>query len=197
MQTLDQALKDLVTSGKITREQALIRTTNPRLFEGSQDLDPPRAATSTIGKGDLHEGVPAWADRLHPPRRLPGSAASGGRRPPVEIRLARRRADAQGRSAQIARSSASSPRGRPRAWTARAQAVRGMMSGAALDGRCWRAIPVTSSRPSISRTARSNASGTPLPRHGLSPLRRSPGTRGREPDEALSFAGRPARRSRS
>jgi len=35
MQTLDQALKDLVTSGKITREEALKRTTNPRLFEGS------------------------------------------------------------------------------------------------------------------------------------------------------------------
>jgi twitching motility protein PilT len=35
MQTLDQALKDLVTSGKITRDEALKRTTNPRLFEGS------------------------------------------------------------------------------------------------------------------------------------------------------------------
>ena len=35
MQTLDQALKDLVTSGRITREEALKRTTNPRLFEGS------------------------------------------------------------------------------------------------------------------------------------------------------------------
>ncbi len=34
MQTLDQALKDLVTTGKITREEALKRTTNPRLFEG-------------------------------------------------------------------------------------------------------------------------------------------------------------------
>jgi len=35
MQTLDQALKDLVTSGRITRDEALKRTTNPRLFEGS------------------------------------------------------------------------------------------------------------------------------------------------------------------
>ena len=35
MQTLDQALKDLVTSGKITRDEALKRTTNPRLFEAS------------------------------------------------------------------------------------------------------------------------------------------------------------------
>ena len=35
MQTLDQALKDLVTSGKITREEAIKRTTSPRLFEGT------------------------------------------------------------------------------------------------------------------------------------------------------------------
>ena len=37
MQTLDQALKDLVTSGRITRDEALKRTTNPRLFEGAAD----------------------------------------------------------------------------------------------------------------------------------------------------------------
>ena len=37
MQTLDQALKDLVTSGRITPEEALKRTTNPRLFEGTID----------------------------------------------------------------------------------------------------------------------------------------------------------------
>jgi hypothetical protein len=30
---LDQALKDLVTSGKITAAAALIRSTNPKLFE--------------------------------------------------------------------------------------------------------------------------------------------------------------------
>jgi hypothetical protein len=35
MQTLDQALKDLVITGKITREEALKRTTNPKLFESS------------------------------------------------------------------------------------------------------------------------------------------------------------------
>jgi len=40
MQTLDQALKDLVTSGRITREEALKRTTNPRLFEGSAAPNP-------------------------------------------------------------------------------------------------------------------------------------------------------------
>jgi twitching motility protein PilT len=34
MQTLDQALKDLVITGKITRETALERSTNPRLFDG-------------------------------------------------------------------------------------------------------------------------------------------------------------------
>jgi len=34
MQTLDQALKDLVISGKITREAAAERSTNPKLFEG-------------------------------------------------------------------------------------------------------------------------------------------------------------------
>jgi twitching motility protein PilT len=43
MQTLDQALKDLVTSGKITREEALKRTTNPRLFESG--------GTATAGPG--------------------------------------------------------------------------------------------------------------------------------------------------
>jgi len=35
MQTLDQALKDLVISGKITREAAVERSTNPKLFEGA------------------------------------------------------------------------------------------------------------------------------------------------------------------
>jgi twitching motility protein PilT len=34
MQTLDQALKDLVIAGKITREAAAERSTNPKLFEG-------------------------------------------------------------------------------------------------------------------------------------------------------------------
>ncbi|MGE5176370.1 MAG: type IV pilus twitching motility protein PilT [Hyphomicrobiales bacterium] len=34
MQTLDQALKDLVTSGKVARETAAERSTNPRLFDG-------------------------------------------------------------------------------------------------------------------------------------------------------------------
>ena len=33
MVMLDQALKDLVTSGKITAAAALIRSTNPKLFE--------------------------------------------------------------------------------------------------------------------------------------------------------------------
>jgi twitching motility protein PilT len=47
MQTLDQALKDLVIAGKITRDEALKRTTNPRLFEGSTAAggDPPAKST--------------------------------------------------------------------------------------------------------------------------------------------------------
>jgi len=44
MQTLDQALKDLVTSGKITRDEALKRSTNPRLFEGAAGPSPQPAA---------------------------------------------------------------------------------------------------------------------------------------------------------
>ncbi|MBI4364211.1 MAG: type IV pilus twitching motility protein PilT [Candidatus Latescibacteria bacterium] len=44
MQTLDQSLKDLVTSGKITRAEALKRTTNPRLFEGAAASPAPVAA---------------------------------------------------------------------------------------------------------------------------------------------------------
>ncbi len=43
MQTLDQSLKDLVTSGKISREEGLKRSTNPRLFEGA-NLGPPQLA---------------------------------------------------------------------------------------------------------------------------------------------------------
>jgi twitching motility protein PilT len=44
MQTLDQALKDLVTSGKISRVEALKRTTNPRLFEGASPAGPLQTA---------------------------------------------------------------------------------------------------------------------------------------------------------
>jgi twitching motility protein PilT len=47
MQTLDQALKDLVTSGRITRDEALKRTTNPRLFEGSSAGGAAPASSST------------------------------------------------------------------------------------------------------------------------------------------------------
>jgi twitching motility protein PilT len=38
MMTLDQALKELVTSGKITRQAAVARSTNPRLFESAISL---------------------------------------------------------------------------------------------------------------------------------------------------------------
>jgi twitching motility protein PilT len=47
MQTLDQALKDLVTSGRISRDEALKRTTNPRLFEGSSAAGAAPASSST------------------------------------------------------------------------------------------------------------------------------------------------------
>jgi len=51
MQTLDQALKDLVTSGRITREEALKRTTNPRLFEGSAGAGPGQGPGGTGAGG--------------------------------------------------------------------------------------------------------------------------------------------------
>ncbi|HKQ20314.1 MAG TPA: type IV pilus twitching motility protein PilT [Candidatus Eisenbacteria bacterium] len=44
MQTLDQALKDLVISGKISRELAAERSTNPRLFDG---VGPPQAGAGS------------------------------------------------------------------------------------------------------------------------------------------------------
>ena len=49
MQTLDQALKDLVTSGRITREEALKRTSSPKLFEGSSTGPAGGAGSSGAG----------------------------------------------------------------------------------------------------------------------------------------------------
>ena len=49
MQTLDQALKDLVIGGKITREAAAERSTNPRLFDGPAGHAP--GAGSGAGAG--------------------------------------------------------------------------------------------------------------------------------------------------
>jgi twitching motility protein PilT len=46
MQTLDQALKDLVIAGKITREAASERSTNPKLFEGQPGIAAGAGATS-------------------------------------------------------------------------------------------------------------------------------------------------------
>ena len=55
MQTLDQALKDLVISGKITRELAAERSTNPRLFDG---VGPPQgSAASTPASGPALTGA--------------------------------------------------------------------------------------------------------------------------------------------
>ncbi len=56
MQTLDQALKDLVTSGRITREEALKRTTNPRLFEGSSGLGSAGPSTGAPTSGAMAPG---------------------------------------------------------------------------------------------------------------------------------------------
>ena len=45
MQTLDQALKDLVITNKITRETALERSTNPRLFDAGGGAPAPGGAS--------------------------------------------------------------------------------------------------------------------------------------------------------
>jgi twitching motility protein PilT len=49
MQTLDQALKDLVIAGKITREAAADRSTNPKLFEGPPGAGAGAGAGATSG----------------------------------------------------------------------------------------------------------------------------------------------------
>ncbi len=54
MQTLDMALKELVITGKITREAALERSTNPKLFEASVSGGAPAA-------GGFPAGAPAPA----------------------------------------------------------------------------------------------------------------------------------------
>ena len=46
MQTLDHALKELVISGRITRDEALKRATNPRLFEAGAEQGPATGAQS-------------------------------------------------------------------------------------------------------------------------------------------------------
>jgi twitching motility protein PilT len=49
MMTLDQALKELVTTGKITRQAALARSTNPRLFESAISMPSPGLGPSGEG----------------------------------------------------------------------------------------------------------------------------------------------------
>ena len=56
MITLDQSLKDLVTSGKITAAAALARSTNPKLFESSVP-----GAGATPGSGGSGQARPARA----------------------------------------------------------------------------------------------------------------------------------------
>ncbi len=58
MMTLDQSLKELVTSGKITRAAALARSSNPKLFEIGTPPNPeivpkprPKAAVVVVGSG--------------------------------------------------------------------------------------------------------------------------------------------------
>jgi twitching motility protein PilT len=53
MQTLDQALKDLVITGKITREEAVERSTNPKLFEAAVPGGAPGASGFQAGAGTL------------------------------------------------------------------------------------------------------------------------------------------------
>ena len=57
MMTLDQSLKELVISGKITRDAAMTRSTNPKLFEQgvAPNANPaslrPRPKTPVVGVG--------------------------------------------------------------------------------------------------------------------------------------------------
>ena len=51
MQTLDQGLKELVITGKITRETALERSTNPRLFDSAGG---PQASAGAAERGAAH-----------------------------------------------------------------------------------------------------------------------------------------------
>ncbi|MGE5177546.1 MAG: type IV pilus twitching motility protein PilT [Bacteroidota bacterium] len=51
MQTLDQALKDLMVAGKITREAAVERSTNPRLFDAAHETAPGPQAARAPGAG--------------------------------------------------------------------------------------------------------------------------------------------------
>ncbi len=55
MMTLDQSLKDLVTSGRITAAAALTRSTNPKLFEGGI------AAAAEVAASRGKAGAPAAA----------------------------------------------------------------------------------------------------------------------------------------
>ncbi len=71
MQSLDQSLRDLVMQGRLAREEAMRKSSNPKLFEGAQGglVSPPGMGVG-VGAGSAtgHGGGPA------PPR--PGSAPS-------------------------------------------------------------------------------------------------------------------------
>jgi twitching motility protein PilT len=61
MQTLDQALKDLVITGKITRETALDRSTNPRLFDSAGAV--PQASAGAADRPAPHASNPVPSGR--------------------------------------------------------------------------------------------------------------------------------------
>jgi twitching motility protein PilT len=61
MQTLDQALKDLVITGKITRETALDRSTNPRLFDSAGAA--PQASGAAADRAAPHASNPVPSGR--------------------------------------------------------------------------------------------------------------------------------------
>ncbi len=62
MQTLDQALKDLVITGKITRETALEHSTNPRLFDSSTPAGSVPGAGASASPGGPSARAPLGAD---------------------------------------------------------------------------------------------------------------------------------------
>ena len=63
MQTLDQALKDLVITGKITRETAVEHSTNPRLFDAAAGGPASAAPGSGAAPSPAASGSPATAGR--------------------------------------------------------------------------------------------------------------------------------------
>jgi twitching motility protein PilT len=51
MQSLDQSLRDLVMQGRLAREEAMKKSSNPKLFEGAQGGPPTTSAAAATGGG--------------------------------------------------------------------------------------------------------------------------------------------------